>query len=246
MKPIVLKPIAPNYLIVQARVRIFIYVLVLAFGASSCKAPDGKNSSLFLDSEQVPQVVRFAAQTRSLDALRQVAKPSLSWVDSDGAPIFLWAKRANGEDRYSITLDQAHHVTGGGDSFWCFLEPSKDSGSKVQDPLTQFMMGKFVRTSIGFPNDERPDQNISYATLISTNIDGSAMLKIVYCSTSGERAHQEQVRTYLVCVSSEGSFHLAANDLGMKAIIRTDGLVRVTRLNLRLCGRKGQATFRPK
>jgi hypothetical protein len=43
--------------------------------------------------------------------------------------------------------------------------------------------------------------------------DGSIVLKLVYASNSGERANQEEVRTYLLYKSSSGTWQLATHDL---------------------------------
>ncbi|MGA2556220.1 MAG: hypothetical protein ABSG04_08095 [Verrucomicrobiota bacterium] len=190
------------------------FALVLLLGLTACQCLKTETSQTVSPAEKSPEGMRFLIQADSLDALLQKARPDLHWTDPDGSAMFLWIQTTNGPGHWTFVMDQAHYLTQRGHSFFAFLDESSAAGLEFLHPLSQFLVLKFVRSPMEFPAGDHGDGNVSFADLLSTNKDGSALFRIVYCSNSGFRAGQEEIKTCLVYISADGQCHLATRDLG--------------------------------
>jgi hypothetical protein len=85
--------------------------------------------------------------------------------------------------------------------------------SQIYHGATLFKPYKVQFSVFLSPSSHHFDGNHSYAELISTNSDGGMVFKIVFCSSAGERAHQEQIKTYLLHIKS-GIVNIATSNLG--------------------------------
>lgn len=163
--------------------------------------------------EDAPPGMTFLATANSLDELAAQAAPDLRWQESDGHWIFLWIDRTHTPDEWSFTLDDAHSIRQSGRTFWAFLDPNAANGRPFDSPEEQFMLQKFCRDRAS-ASTQLHDGNQTTVALLARREDGSAVFKIVYCSTGGERAAQEETRAFVIYIPPGGKPILAARDLG--------------------------------
>jgi hypothetical protein len=157
--------------------------------------------------------MKFLATANSLDELAAQAAPDLRWQESDGEQIFLWVDRTGTPEEWSFTLDDAHSIRQSGRTFWAFLDSDAANGRAFDSPEEQFMLQKFCRDRAS-ASTRLHDGNQTTVQLLARRDDGAAVFKIVYCSTGGERAEQEQTRTFVIYIPPGGKPILAARDLG--------------------------------
>lgn len=158
-----------------------------------------------------PSGIRYIAQANSLRQLCARTSPDCVWKEPDGTYFCVWC-RTNAQGLV-FTLDRPYIFQIGGTHQWCFIDPSSGDGLKFEHPIRQFLACQFVREII-VVGAYHGDGNQSYAELLAKSPTGAAVYKIVYSSEAGARAHQEEIRTFVVYISPLGQCSLAARDIG--------------------------------
>ncbi len=202
-----------------------VVVLVFAFIGTHVRAAKPR------PPEDLPSGVRLLQNDgyhqlrgETISALKQLANPDLAWVDSDGfggTPIFLWVMHSPDRSRISFTFDTPHWVRREGKTFWALLDGTDFGGD---DKARDFLNVRFLRKRIDFPQRNHGDANHSYVKLLGQNDRGGRLFEVVYCSTSGPRAHQEQLKTYLIYASPEGRYFQASEEIGHQGTYPHGGL----------------------
>jgi hypothetical protein len=178
--------------------------------------------SLLLPREQatqptslaMPDGVNVFKSAKSIGSLERETRPDLMWLADDGNPILVWVKHRLHKDNWEFTASEAYLLTRSDQASWCLLDFPTNRQVEPQSAAWKFMNQKFIRQTVFSTNPDRPDGNVSYVELLSTDSNGARLFKLVYSSTGGFRAQQEWVRTILIYMTPQGKPCLAASDIG--------------------------------